>query len=107
MGVVRTLMLASSACLLAAGCSAGDLPPPLADPPPDAGGPEKGDDVAAPPPCATPTTGCPCGDAGTLASCGVIYRRVGSYVSCSEGYVTCLPNGMWGECEGPTIFDGN
>jgi len=105
MGVLRRSWLVGAAVsVCVAGCSSADMPPPISDS--DGGGPEKGD-VTAPPSCDMPATGCPCADAGAQASCGIIYRRIGSYISCSPGYYTCLPNGTWGECEGPSIYDGN
>jgi hypothetical protein len=103
MGLLR--VFASSALLTAwmAGCSAADLPPPIDD---SDGGPKKGD-VSVVPPCSTPAPGCACGDAGAQVSCGIIYRRVGSYISCSPGYYTCGSDGTWSDCEGPSIYDGN
>lgn len=65
-------------------CSADDHPAVLESK--DAAGLTK--DVVSGEPCETPTSGCPCGDAGAQEYCGVIYRVVGNHVDCAKGYMT-------------------
>jgi hypothetical protein len=100
MGCVRLACLV----LVLAGCSADAQPPPITDPD---GGPIEKADVSVTPPCSTPAPGCACAEAGAQFYCGIIYREVGMYVSCSPGYLTCQDDGGWSRCEGPSVFDGN
>ena len=103
MGIVR-LLLAASTLTLACAPSA---PPPIADsdaaPPPKH--PPDGAPTPPPDPCATPNPGCPCDDAGTQYYCGKVYRTSGTLVECSDGYLTCQPDGGWGDCVGDGIWD--
>jgi hypothetical protein len=87
-------------CLLA-GCSAAQ-PPLISD---GDGGIDHGE-AAAMPPCYTAAPGCPCAEAGAKQFCGYIYRRVGNYVACQPGYLTCEADGGWGDCLGASIYDG-
>jgi hypothetical protein len=110
MGCVRfglICALVALSCSAFAACSDGAQPPPIGDPdsgtikiPPD-------DDAANVAPCSTPAPGCPCADAGVQFYCGVVYRKSGSLLECSPGYLTCQDDGGWSGCIGPTIYDGN
>lgn len=51
-------------------------------------------------PCATPGTGCACGSTGETADCGHVVQQSGTYVTCSEGTMTCGGDGKWGTCIG-------
>jgi hypothetical protein len=52
--------------------------------------------------CETPQEGCACETEGQIVDCGRVYRRSGSYVSCSTGKRTCK-GGLWGDCLGDQI----
>ena len=56
--------------------------------------------------CIDPAPGCPCQDVGSEAYCGMVYRKSGTHVDCSPGYVTCEADGVWGACVGDSIWDG-
>jgi hypothetical protein len=99
MGFLRFVVVLSGTVA----CSDNAVPPPIED---TDGGPITAPDSSLPP-CATPAPGCPCADAGAQSYCGVIYRKSGTYVSCSPGYLTCQDDGGWSACEGPTVYDGN
>jgi hypothetical protein len=75
------------------GCGADQNPDTLGNPTgnPDASG---GDF------CATPNTGCACGDAGASVACGSVEQWSEGYVTCSEGTRTCGSDGTWGDCVG-------
>lgn len=49
--------------------------------------------------CTLPAEGCPCEPEGTTAPCGRIRERVGSYIYCSLGSMTC-GGGQWSACTG-------
>ncbi len=49
--------------------------------------------------CTVGTQGCPCSEAGAVASCGRVHSQSGNYVTCSVGNSTCQ-NGTWGACTG-------
>ncbi len=53
----------------------------------------------ATPSCQAGVAGCPCDGEGDQYVCGVLERRDGDYVTCSEGLSTCT-NGTWGACLG-------
>ncbi len=78
------------------------MPPPLADE--DAQAPRT--EPRAVDACATPAPGCPCADAGAQIGCGLVYRRSGSHVDCSPGFLTCKDDGEWSACIGDAIWDG-
>lgn len=93
-----------SICLaLVAGCAASD-----AHPPPIAGEVDDGGAGALPRnPCAggAAEEGCPCFDRDATADC-MAERRSGTYVSCGPGTRYCGDAGRWGECIGPTVYEG-
>lgn len=97
--VVLGLLVVPTAVAIVA-CS-GDDRPPILDVK-DASNLYK--DVISGEPCQTPTSGCPCEDAGVELYCGVIYRVSGSHVDCAKGYMKCGDDGIWGKCEGPSIY---
>lgn len=53
--------------------------------------------------CSEGEEGCPCDTAGVTASCGLVKRISGSYVSCSPGKATCTAALTWGPCVGDQI----
>lgn len=94
-------------------CSSSEDHPPLLVESNDAGG-QPDTSVVIPPadPCDPPNLGCPCADAGAGAQvyCGTVYRTTGTHVDCAKGYRTCIDPGdggamLWGNCEGPRIFN--
>lgn len=85
----------------ATACSA--APPPMIGDS-DSGLPPRDD--AALGACEVPAPGCPCTDPGKKIGCGTIYRKSGTHVDCSEGYITCQDDGEWSDCVGPTVWDG-
>lgn len=76
-------------------CVAG--PPNLGDPDGSIGNPHPGGS------CDTPHVGCACTAEGTQAACGEVVRQSGTYVTCSEGKMTCT-GGKWGSCVGDTTY---
>jgi len=90
---------------LSIGCSDAGLPPLISD---SDAAPTRDEDAAfvAIPPCASPAPGCPCADAGEKVDCGRVYRIVGDYVTCSEGFMKCEKDGTWSTCIGDSIYDG-
>ncbi|HEX7665175.1 MAG TPA: hypothetical protein VF407_11705, partial [Polyangiaceae bacterium] len=50
--------------------------------------------------CATPSSGCACDSVGATNDCGHVVQQSGTYVTCSEGTMTCGADGKWGECIG-------
>ncbi len=98
MGVSAALL--AVACVGA--CSDGNQPPPISDT--DAA---IVNDAGTIVPCSTPAPGCPCAEAGAQVYCGVVYRKSGTHVDCSPGYLTCQGDAGWGSCIGDSIYDGN
>lgn len=91
--VVTTFVGAATAV---AACSS-QMPPGIGDP-----------DGSIKPPigsgsCDTPQPGCPCTTEGSQTACGTVVRRSGTYVTCSQGQMTCT-SGKWGQCVGDQIY---
>jgi hypothetical protein len=55
--------------------------------------------------CATPNPGCPCADVGAVGECGKVELKLGTYVACSMGKMTCTGAQKWGSCVGDTVVD--
>jgi hypothetical protein len=55
-------------------------------------------------PCATPNPGCPCTSLGAVSDCGTVELKLGTYVACSMGKMTCEGT-TWGSCVGDTVVD--
>jgi hypothetical protein len=55
------------------------------------------------PDCSKPTEGCACPAPGGVDVCKKV-RVSGSYVSCSNGTITCGADGHWGPCIGDGIW---
>lgn len=53
--------------------------------------------------CDTPHVGCACTAEGSQSACGEVVRQSGTYVTCSEGTMTCS-GGKWGACVGDTTY---
>ncbi|HEY1958972.1 MAG TPA: hypothetical protein VGH28_25340 [Polyangiaceae bacterium] len=87
---------AAAAFALASACSSGN-PPNLGDSDSGVGNPLPGGG------CSSGKAGCPCSPEGATADCGVVERRSGDYVTCSEGTATCT-GGKWGACTGAIIY---
>ncbi len=71
--------------------------------------PMEGPSENPPPPpnadqCATPNPGCPCTDVGAVTDCGKVELKIGTYVACSMGKMTC-EGSQWGACIGDTVVD--
>ncbi len=57
--------------------------------------------------CGMPAPGCPCAEAGATVDCGRVYRISGTYVTCSEGVLTCQDDGGWSACIGDSTYSGH
>jgi hypothetical protein len=56
-------------------------------------------------PCATPNPGCPCTAVGTVKDCGKVEQKIGTFVACAMGKMTCDATNKWGACVGDTVVD--
>ncbi len=88
--------VASTIACVAVACSA---PPPFLQDP-DGGLGHDGAGLN----CGTPHVGCACTTPGAQAACGEVVRQSGTYVTCSEGKMTCT-SGTWGACIGDAIYN--
>ena len=52
-----------------------------------------------------PNPGCPCTDVGAVGECGKVELKLGTYVACSMGKMTCTGAQKWGSCVGDTVVD--
>jgi len=90
---------------LLVGCGSGGHAPGMGDPNDgivpigDGGTPNAATDAG----CLEGEEGCPCDTVGATASCGLVKRISGSYVSCSPGKATCTSALRWGPCMGDQV----
>ncbi len=94
---LRSWLVCVAASVVAACGACSSNPPNLGDPDGSFGNPPPGGS------CATPHVGCACTAEGAQSDCGQVVRESGTYVTCSEGSMTCS-GGKWGACVGATTY---